>query len=145
MSAFSKNIILKTTLFMASFFALCLSGCAVDPGADGALFSRSFRYYYMEECRYDAIGPYDCSDVVDVGRSYKVTLRVDSDGFAVLDWDGESYYYTRSQYEEGYDDGAYFVFRVDRYRTIDVKIYKNGSEMSVWDSWNGLVTFYYYE
>ena len=138
----AKKILLKTALLVAPFFAFLISGCAVDPDADGARFSRSFRYYYIEDCRYDAVGTYDCSGDRVLSPSYKVTIRVDSDGLATLNLDGESYYYTESQYRDGYDDGAYFMFKLG---DVDVKIYKNGSEMSVWDFWNGLVTFYYYE
>ena len=142
MKASAKNFVLKTALFLAPFFALWLSGCTVDPAADGNYFSRTFRYYYAEECRYDAVGPYDCSLEKVLSPSYKVTLRIDSDGFASLNLDGESYYYTESSYDEGFDDGSYFMFEKG---DLDVKIYKDGSEMSIWDSWNNRVTFYYYE
>lgn len=119
-------------------------GVAGDPSADGARFSRTFRYYYAESCRYDAVGPYDCYDIEVLNPVYLASLRVDSDGFASLNLDGDWYYYTEREYKEFYDRdyGSYFEFYED---DGTVRLYKDGSELSFWDSWNGEVSFYYYE
>ena len=53
-------------IFLVALLPLLLAACGGDwtagsPDADGALFNRSFRYYYVMDCRYDSFGLYDCS------------------------------------------------------------------------------------
>jgi hypothetical protein len=135
----------KTTLLSASFFAIgLLTSCGDlggNPAADGHRFYESFYYYYVQTCRYDKIGVYGCDKADAVSPAVRVSLRVDSDGFASLNWDGNSYYYMESEYEEDYDPdfGSYFLFHEN---DGDVTLYKDGSVLAFWDDWN-TVTFYY--
>lgn len=132
------------------FFVTCvclLAGCgdltAGDPAADGARFNRRFYYYYAETCRYDAIGTFDCGRMMSVSPSYKVALRVDYDGFATLNLDGDRYYYLESEYSEGYDPGfgAYYRFYEDEDK---LDVYRDGFTLAFWGA-DGYVTFYYYD
>jgi len=73
-----------------------------------------------------------------------VALRIDSDGFATLNLDGDRYYYLEWEYTEGYDGdyGSYFSFKQD---DDELTIYKSGEVMAYWDNNNGLVTYYFYD
>lgn len=144
---------MKTALKKASFFSVLLSlslslcSCgdlAGDPAADGARFNEHFHFYYVQTCRFDAIGPYDCDAIRSISPSVSVGLRVDSDGFANLNVDGDRYYYTESEYDEGYDTeyGSYFRFYED---DTELVIYKDGWEMALWDNWESTVTYYFYD
>ena len=81
---------------LLSFIAivLLLTACGGDwtitgsPDADGAVFSRSYRYYYVKDCRYDSIVLYDCSLSDPVSPAYTASLRIDSDDLATLTLDG---------------------------------------------------------
>ena len=77
-------------------------------------------------------------------RSVQVGLRVDRDGLASLNLNGDRYYYTESQYSEGYDSdyGSYFHFYQD---DDELTIYKDGSLIALWSSFDGTVTFYYHD
>ena len=156
MSLLLKNFS-KTALKKASFFtaSVCLALSSIpllsacgdlgpDPQADGARFSRRFNYYYVQDCRFDAIGTYDCGKIHSISPSMFVSLRVDSDGLANLNLDGERYYYLESEYDEGYDAeyGGYYSFFRDN---DELTIYKDGSEMALWSNDEGVVTFYFYE
>jgi hypothetical protein len=138
----------KTALFKASFFAalFCLAACNLgpDPDADGARFNRRFHYYYVQDCRFDSFGAYDCGPIHSLSPSMTVGLRIDSDGLASLNLDGDSYYYLESEYTEDYDSdyGPFFGFTQD---DDDLTIYKSGEVMAYWDNANGLVTYYFYE
>lgn len=128
---------------------LLLVGCggdwvAGDPDADGARFNRTFRYYFAQECRYDSFGVYDCEYAESISPAMNVKLRVDSDGLATLNVDGENFVYLEREYKDGYDPdyGAYFEFYED---DGIVTIYKDGSELIFWDSDNNTATFYLYE
>lgn len=142
---YSFKIIFKTTLITASFFAIGLLTACGDlggnPAADGKRFNYSFYYYYVQTCHYDKIGAYGCSAAKSVSPAVRVSLRVDSDGFASLNWDGDSYYFTETEYGEGYDSdlGSYFLFHEN---DGDLTLYKDGSILAFWDDW-GTVTFYY--
>ena len=142
----------KTALLKASFFAVVLAllasltACNLgpDPDADGARFNRRFHYYYTMDCRADAFGPYDCGLIHSLSPSMTVALRIDSDGFATLNLDGDRYYYLEREYTEGYDGdyGSYFSFKQD---DDELTIYKSGEVMAYWDNNNGLVTYYFYD
>lgn len=132
-------------ILLALPFALVLLGCGGDwtvgsPDADGARFSRSYRYYYSQDCRYDSFGLYDCDLAVSLSPSFAVSVRVDSDGFATLNLDGEYFYYTELNYSEDCDGiGCYFQFS-EGYE--DLTVYKNADQMVIWDTWNNMATLY---
>ena len=138
----------KSALFKASFFAalFCLAACNLgpDPDADGARFNRRFHYYYVQDCRFDSFGAYDCGPIHSLSPSMTVGLRIDSDGLASLNLDGDRYYYLESEYTEDYDSdyGPFFGFTQN---DDDLTIYKSGEVMAYWDNANGLVTYYFYE
>jgi hypothetical protein len=147
-----QKYLAKTALLKASFFAVVfallasLTACDLgpDPAADGARFNRHFHYYYVQDCRADAFGPYDCGNIHALSPSMTVGLRIDSDGLASLNLDGDRYYYLESEYTEGWDSnyGAYFNFKQD---SDELTIYRNGDVMAYWDNNNGLVTYYFYD
>ncbi len=140
----------KTALPEASFFAVLLAvllsftACDLgpDPNADGARFNRHFHYYYVQDCRADAFGAYDCGPIRVLSPSMTVDLRIDSDGLASLYLDGDPYYYLESEYTEGYDElyGSYFNFIQD---DDEVTVYKDGYTLAYWDNLNSLVTYYF--
>ncbi len=142
----------KTALPKASFFAvllatlLGLAACDLgpDPDADGARFSRRFHYYYVQDCRADAFGAYDCGPIRVLSPAMTVGLRIDSDGLATLNLDGDRYYYLESEYTEGYDGvyGSYFNFFQD---DDELTVYKDGFTLAYWDNKNSLVTYYFYD
>lgn len=146
-----KNLT-KTALLKASFFAVVfallasLTACDLgpDPAADGARFNRHFHYYYVQDCRADAFGPYDCGTIHALSPSMTVGLRIDSDGLASLNLDGDRYYYLESEYTQGWDSqyGSYFSFVQDN---DELTIYSSGEVMAYWDNNNGLVTYYFYD
>ena len=148
------KILSRTTLGKASFFAAglvflaSLSACDLgpDPQADGARFNKQFNYYYVETCSYNTVSydVYLCSEMESLKKASRVGIRIDRDGLASLNINGDRYYYTESQYTEGYDPdyGAYFHF----YQGDDeLTIYKDGSMIALWNSLEGTVTFYYYD
>ena len=148
------KIISKTTLGKASFFAVeltilaSLTACDLgpDPVADGARFNKQFNYYYTKTCNYNTVS-YDiylCSDIETLKKSVRVGLRVDRDGLANLYLNEDRYYFTESEYSEGYDPelGGYFHFFQD---DDELTIYKDGSMIALWNSFEGSVTFYYYD
>ena len=149
------TFIARTALHKASFFSTALSGLALcallsacglgpDPDADGARFNKRFNYFYSQTCRYDKIGAYDCEPISSLSAYLYVGLRVDHDGFASLNLDGDRYYYMESEYDEGYDldYGGYFHFYQD---TDELTIYKDGSEMALWDTDQSFVTYYFHD
>ena len=152
MPSFLHKNLKKTALIKASFFSVvlvllaCLTACDLgpDPAADGARFNRRFHYYYVQVCRADAFGPYDCNNIHALSPSMTVGLRIDSDGLASLNLDGDRYYYLESEYDEGYDSdyGSYFSFKQDY---DELTIYKSGEIMAYWDNNDGLVTYYFYD
>ena len=126
--------------------ALLLAACGGDwtagsPHADGAIFDRSFRYYYVMDCRYDSIELYDCSYEEPVSPAYTASLRIDSDGFASLNLDGRNnFYYTERQYDSGSDDyGRYYYFYENDW---ELTFYKDGSELIFWDTYENTATIY---
>ena len=141
--------ILKKGLF-SLVFALVLAACGGDwtvtgsPEADGAIFDRSFRYYYVMDCRFDGLGLYDCSYADPVSPAYTASLRIDSDGFASLNLDGRySYYYTGREYDSDVDDyGSYYYFYENDW---ELSLYKNGSQLIFWDIYSNTATVYLYE
>ena len=149
---FFSKIFAKTALTKASFFAVLFAVLASftacdlgpDPAADGARFSRHFRYYYVQDCRADAFGAYDCGPIRAISPSMTVGLRIDSDGLASLNLDGDRYYYLESEYTEGFDEmyGSYFNFSQDE---DELTVYKDGMTLAYWDNVNNLVTYYYYD
>ena len=145
----------KTALFRASFFAvlsailLSLTACGdlgPNPHANGARYNRSSNYYYVETCSYNIVSyaVYACSELESLSRPNHVSLRVDSDGFASLEINGDHYYYMESEYVEGYDDefGSFFHFYQD---DDELTIYKDGYTFAYWNRFEGKVTFYYYD
>lgn len=142
----------KTALPEASFFAVLLAillsftACDLgpDPDADGARFNRHFHYYYVQDCRADAFSAYDCGPIRVLSPAMTVGLRIDSDGLATLNLDGDRYYYLESEYTEGYDGvyGSYFNFFQD---DDELTVYKDGFTLAYWDNKNSLVTYYFYD
>jgi hypothetical protein len=140
----------RTALFMASFFTVlfCLTACDLgpDPQADGARFNKRYYYYYVQTCSYNTVSNdvYLCSDIESLDKAMRVGLRVDNDGFASLDLNGDRYYYTESEYVEGYDPefGSYFHFFQD---DDELTVYKDGLTLAYWNSFDGTVTYYYYD
>ena len=113
--------------------------------ADGAVFSRGFRYYYVQDCVFDSFGyMYDCSSVESVSPAYTATLRIDSDYFATLSLDGRyTYYYTEREYTSSSDDyGGYYRFYEDDW---ELTLYKSGTELIIWDLVEGIATIYSHE
>ena len=119
----------------------CLAG---SPQADGALFNRSFRYYYVMDCRYDSFGLYDCGYEEPVSPAYTASLRIDSDGFAALNLDGEyDFYYTEREYNLRHDDyGSYYSFSENDW---DLSLYRDGSQLIFWDTYENTATVYLYD
>lgn len=139
-----KTQILYLAMLLWSLLLCACGDLGPSPAADGARFSRSFRYYYVEECRYDRLGTYDCGLVASVSPSYHASLRIDSDGMATLRLDGASYYYFESEYDEGHDNyggGFYQFYENDG----EVTLYKDGSELIFWNTWDNTATVYSYD
>ena len=138
----------RLLLILAS--ALLFTACGGDwtvsgsPDADGAIFSRSYRYYYVMDCRYDSFGLNDCSLADPVSPAYTASLRIDSDGLASLTLDDEfNFYYTERQYNSGSDDyGRYYYFYENDW---ELTFYKDGSELIFWDTDENTATVYLYE
>lgn len=138
----------RLLLILAS--ALLFTACGGDwtvsgsPDADGAIFSRSYRYYYVMDCRYDSFGLYDCSLADPVSPAYTASLRIDSDGLASLTLDDEfNFYYTERQYTSDSDDyGSYYYFYD---KDWDLSFYKDGSELIFWDTYENTATVYLYD
>ena len=136
---------LKTLLLMA-LVALLLAACGGDwtagsSQADGAIFDRSYRYYYVMDCRYDSIELYDCSYEEPVSPAYTASLRIDSDGLATLNLDGEyNFYYTEREYDLLHDDyGSYYSFYENDW---DLYLYRDGSQLIFWDTRENTATVY---
>ena len=135
----------RLLLILAS--ALLFTACGGDwtvsgsPDADGAIFSRSYRYYYVMDCRYDSFGLYDCSYEEPVSPAYTASFRIDSDGLASLNLDGRNnFYYTERQYDSGSDDyGRYYYFYENDW---ELTFYKDGSELIFWDTRGNTATVY---
>ena len=134
---------------LVALTALLLAACGGDwtagsPHADGAIFDRSFRYYYVMDCLYDSFGLYDCAYEEPVSPAYTASLRIDSDGLATLNLDGEyNFYYTEREYGSGHDDvGSYYYFYENDW---ELSLYKNGSELIFWDTRGNTATVYLYD
>ena len=150
----SRTALKKASFFSAPFSAVLglalscgtlMTACGdlgPDPKADGARYNKRFNFYYVQDCRFDSFGAYDCGKIHST--SMFVSLRVDSDGLANLNLDGDRYYYLESEYDEGYDSelGSYFNFYQD---SDELTLYKDGSEMAWWKNDDGTVTFYFYD
>ena len=139
---------LKALALMA-LTALLLAACGGDwtagsPHADGAIFDRSFRYYYVMDCRYDSFGLYDCGYEEPVSPAYTASLRIDSDGFAALNLDGGyNFYYTEREYDLRHDDyGSYYSFYENDW---DLSLYRDGSQLIFWDTRENTATVYLYD
>lgn len=127
---------------VALFFAACGADWSVGPdsGKSGS-FDRSYHYYYEADCRYDAVGIYDCSDEYRLSQSVYVRVQMTYDGYVTLNFDGDIYYYDRNEYSEGYDDGDYYYqFYGDDW---ELTVYEDGSEMIYVDEWKGTATYFY--
>ena len=145
----------KTALPEASFFAVLLAillsftACDLgpDPDADGARFSRRFHYYYVQDCRADAFGAYDCEVPQVLSPSMTVSLRIDSDGLASLYVDGAPFYLLESEYSEDYDMvyGGYYNFYGLYQRDDELTLYKDGLTMAHWyqEDMEDRVTYYF--
>jgi len=128
------------------FSVLFLVACGGDwtagsPDADGAQFSRSYRYYYVMDCRFDSFGLYDCGTADVISPAYTASLRIDSDDLATLSLDGSyNYYYTTHEYTSGHDDyGGYYYFYDNGW---ELTLYKDGSELIFWDIEENMATVY---
>ena len=121
--------------------AACGDWTAGSPDADGAVFSRSYRYYYVMDCRFDGIGLFDCNLAAPISPAYTASLRIDSDDLATLSLDGSySYYYTTHEYTSGHDDyGSYYYFYDNGW---ELTFYKDGSELIFWDTDENTATVY---
>ena len=119
----------------------CGDWTAGSPDADGAVFSRSYRYYYVMDCRFDGIGLFDCNLAAPISPAYTASLRIDSDDLATLSLDGSySYYYTTHEYTSGHDDyGSYYYFYDNGW---ELTFYKDGSELIFWDTDENTATVY---
>ncbi|PWJ64414.1 MULTISPECIES: hypothetical protein [unclassified Fibrobacter] len=135
---------------MPFFFvaATCLLFCGCgdlggDPILSDAHFSRTFRYYYEQECLVDGDWFHDCSRVEPLSPAYVVHIRIDGFGDATLNLDGHGYYFENGTYDEDWDrHGGYFDFYD---AGSGLTIYKDGSEMIIWDLENHVATIYSYE
>lgn len=128
------------------FILLAMAGCGNDWAVgdnSGDIFNRRFSYYYVEECRYDINGPYSCSGAMSMGSSMKVSLRVEHDGFATLQVDGDVYYYQRMDYDSGYDYdyGEYYYQFYEN--DEELTVYEDGSQLIYVDYYAGTATYYY--
>ena len=121
--------------------AACGDWTAGSPDADGAVFNRSYRYYYVKDCRFDGIGLFDCSLADPVSPAYTASLRIDSDDLATLNLDGGyNRYYTTHEYTWGNDDyGSYYYFYDNGW---ELTFYKDGSELIFWDTDENTATVY---
>ena len=154
LNSFSKKFA-KTALCKASFFAvslialLCFAACDLgpDPDADGARFNRHFRYYYVQDCRADAFGAYDCGAIRVLSPAMTARLRIDSDGLASLNVDGDPFYLLESEYSEDYDMvyGGYYNFYGLYQRDDELTLYKDGLTMAhwYWEDMEDRVTYYF--
>ena len=133
----------KMTFALAALLLLAACGdwTAGSPDADGAVFSRSYRYYYVMDCRFDGIGLFDCNLAAPISPAYTASLRIDSDDLATLSLDGSySYYYTTHEYTSGHDDyGSYYYFYDNGW---ELTFYKDGSELIFWDTNENTATVY---
>ncbi len=133
----------KMTFALAALLLLAACGdwTAGSPDADGAVFSRSYRYYYVMDCRFDGIGLFDCNLAAPISPAYTASLRIDSDDLATLSLDGNySYYYTTHEYTSGHDDyGSYYYFYDNGW---ELTFYKDGSELIFWDTDENTATVY---
>lgn len=133
----------KMTFALAALLLLAACGdwTAGSPDADGAVFNRSYRYYYVMDCRFDGIGLFDCSLAAPISPAYTASLRIDSDDLATLSLDGSySYYYTTHEYTSGHDDyGSYYYFYDNGW---ELTFYKDGSELIFWDTDENTATVY---
>ena len=136
-------------LALVALSTLLLAACGADwtvgsSDADGAIFSRSYRYYYVMDCRYDSFGLYDCSYEEPVSPAYTASLRIDSDELATLTLDNRySFYYTTHEYSSGHDDaGSYYYFYDNEW---ELSLYKDGSRLIFWDTYENTATVYLYE
>lgn len=139
-----KTALLRVPFFVA--FCILLNGCGdlgEDPVLSDAHFSRTFRYYYEEECRFDDDGMYDCARITTLSPAYVVRIRVDGFGNATLNLDGTEFVFEEGTFAEGRDRfGGYFHFYED---DSELTLYKDGSEMIIWDLESGFATIYSYE
>lgn len=134
------------TLFV--ILSLQLVGCGGDWGAGGSeyddIFRARLRFYYMEECDYDAFGPYNCLDAVALRSPMRVSVRIEYDGYATVDLDGEVYRYDSREYTHGFDDlygDYYYQFHE---ADGDLTIYEDGYRMIYVDNW-ARKGYYYYQ
>lgn len=142
-------MLLKTVLARVPFFcvvacSLFLSGCGdlgEDPILSDAYFSRTFRYYYEQECEFDDYGIDErrCGRVRPLSPAYVVRIRIDGFGDASLNMDGTELRYRDGSYTERWD--AFYFYEDDE----ELTVYKDGSEIIFWDLEYGIATIYSYE
>lgn len=138
------KLIEQNTIIALSLLALFICSCGdLGENADGARFNSYFNYYYAQNCNYDAVSDYNCDDVHSISHM-RVSLRIDSDGFATLNLNGDRYYYFENEYSEGYssDYGSYFIFFED---SDELTLYKDGYELDYRNTQNNTVTYYFYQ
>ena len=80
---------------------------------------------------------------MSMGSSMKVSLRVEHDGFATLQVDGDVYYYQRMDYDSGYDYdyGEYYYQFYEN--DEELTVYEDGSQLIYVDYYAGTATYYY--
>lgn len=120
-----------------------LNGCgdlAADPIVSDARFSRTFRYYYEQECEFDDFGidEWSCSRAKPLNPAYVVRIRIDNFGDASLSMDGTELRYRDGSYRERWD--AFYFYEDDE----ELTIYKDGTEIIFWDLEYGIATIYTY-
>ncbi|WP_290743648.1 hypothetical protein [Fibrobacter sp. UBA4309] len=113
----------------------------LGPNPASSRFNARFHYYYSEECDYGLEGAYNCSEISAVSPSYTVGLKIDYDGYAMLNMDGTMFDYVESEYSEGYDGYRYFYQFYEGHQ--EITIYADGDEMVYLDELSNIVIFYY--
>lgn len=123
-----------------ALLALFIVGC--DYSGEGVgydVFNDRFHYYYSDVCDdFDR-----CDGVVSISPSYTASLRIEYDGFATLNLDGDIYQYFASSYIRDVDSyGEYYEFTEDGWIT---RVYLNGDILVIYDSYSGISYYYYYD
>ena len=121
---------------------LALAACGdVGPGPGADRFNARFHYFYSETCDYDINGPYNCSGVSSMGAPFTIGLKITHDGYATLRLDDAWFYYSESEYSEGYDGGQYFYQFYDGHEQMTV--FDDGTEAIFLNEWDNIVIYYY--
>jgi len=136
-----KKILL---LLVVLGLAACGTDWSAGPDDGGSTYRKAFRYYYGEDCRYDAFGQvYDCMDYYALNPSMQVSLSITYDGYATLCVDNLCSYYDPGEYSDGFDEeGHYYDFEGDDMRMV---VYTSGNLLLYIDSYKGTASYYFYD